>query len=134
MPVGSNDGQICCWPFVVLQMTCGTYVMRSQQVPLVLTNTSVAWALRHLVKGDYANAAAVVKRAPHWHLTGRCTYKALEQGLINIISKAHVALLDAHAILADDLPPAQARLQKDFVCKLLRICLLYTSPSPRDRG
>eukprot|EP00971_Amphidinium_carterae_P190412 3778998-Amphidinium_carterae.1 len=78
-------------------------------------------ALRHLLKGDFTAASAIVHRAPHWHLQACSTYLKLEKGLVNTISKAHTALIDAQAVLADDLPPAQAHSHRQFLSRLLRM-------------
>eukprot|EP00971_Amphidinium_carterae_P004490 90023-Amphidinium_carterae.2 len=78
-------------------------------------------ALRHLLQGDFAAATAIAHRAPHWHLQACNSYLKLEKGLVNTISKAHTALLDAQAAHAEDLPPAQAHSHRQFLSRLLRM-------------
>eukprot|EP00971_Amphidinium_carterae_P351750 6492264-Amphidinium_carterae.2 len=78
-------------------------------------------ALRHLMLGDFAAARKIVRRAPHWHLLSCSTFRLMEKGLSEVISKAQVALLDAQATESDSLPPPQAHSTKQVLCRLLRM-------------
>ena len=102
----------------------------SLTMPLTAKDDAIEWALTHAMA--FKETAYSARHAP-FTLTPSLISKEHYQYLTSAVEplgKLIHYVSEAHAFLVDAIQPITA--SDPFFAALLRACLLYTSPSPRD--